>query len=469
MKVDFYTDTYKPEINGVVTAVEALRNGLVQSGNQVAVFAPLVPGYEDPLKGIFRISSVKVSRQFEQRMILPLPTKHFRNVFASKPDIVHVHSFGPLSILGALVAKSKKVPLVYTYHTFLPKYTHYFLSSKIMRPWMAKRYSRFLCNLSDWVVVPSEKIREELVSWGVEKPISVIANGVDLTRLNVDTSVVRERYVPGSNKVLLYVGRVTKEKNLEFLLRTFKGIKKQSQQASLVIVGEGNYLDKLKKKYAGRGVVFTGAIEHEKVAGIYVIADVFVMSSRSETYCYSLVEALGFSLPVVALADNVFGDKIINGYNGYMVKNEKEFAQRVCELLEDREKAAALGKNSLKIARENFDVKSSVGKHIALYKNVIRHHNKSKKDFTREEEIAGKGLKGLATGGDGGFSFRAPVFVSLVVVAALTFLFVNKPSDIKAYGGQIVSKVKSSEVATRSADVVRDLADRVEEKLGRTN
>ena len=138
MKVDIYTDTYKPEINGVVTQVESLKKNLEVKKHLVNIFTTSVPHYHDIEKNVHRIHSLKVVKSIEQR--LALPSKNLISAFRSRPDVIHGHTPGPMGAFGLMYSKLIGVPYVFTYHTLLTEYTHYIFNGKLIRPKLAKNW-----------------------------------------------------------------------------------------------------------------------------------------------------------------------------------------------------------------------------------------------------------------------------------------------------------------------------------------
>lgn len=373
MKIDFYTDTFTPEVNGVITEINTLIEGFRNTGNSVNIFAPNVPDYKDKDKSVFRISSLKVINQIEQRMALPWPNQDFRSSIKSNPDIIHAHTPGPLGALGLQLSKIRKKPYIFTYHTLLTEYTHYLFGGKVIKPWMAKRFSRYYCNLTDWVIAPSSKVERDLREWGVTKPISVVPNGVDLSKFTGDPGyLVKQGFVRKDDLVLLYVGRIAKEKNLEFLLKVFPKIKSLCPKAKLVIVGGGAYLDTLKKKAGSLkdSVVFTGLIPPEEVENAYAGGHIFLFSSSSEVHPFSIVEALASGLPIVALEDEALAEMVFPGRNGFLTKNANDFAKSVHQVVKNN-LFEGFGKESKKIAWESFSSESTIKRHLEIYQQAI--------------------------------------------------------------------------------------------------
>lgn len=391
MKIDIYTDTYNPEVNGVVTCINVLKKGIRERGNKVNIFAPKVPGYKDLEKGVYRISSMKVIDEIEQRMALPLPTRHFGRALLSTPNIIHAHSLGPLGTLGLILAKTRRVPFVFSYHMMIMEYVHYLFGGRILKPWILKRFVRFYCNLADWIIVPSTKLENELRSWGVKKPISVVPNGVDLSKFNGDGQyLIKRGYVKKGDRVLLYVGRIAKEKNLGFLIKLFPKIQKIYPKMKMVIVGDGPELGKLKKMVPAsqHSIVFTGLVMPSEIAEVYACGDIFVFSSKSEVHPYSILEALAGGLPIVVLKDDAHEKMIRDGYNGYICDSQDSFAEAICKIVNSGS-TEKFGENSKKIAKKHFSAEISLKNHFEVFNKVLQNHRRD------DEGLKGGGIFSL--------------------------------------------------------------------------
>src|SRR3989344_324486 len=193
MRIVFFTDTYWPQINGVSENIDTLKHELEKVGHVVYVVAPKTPGYQDENARVFRLSGVRIVKNPEQRMVIPIPQKDLRALFRHKFDLVHIHTLGTAGFLGLEVAQLKDIPSVVTYHTLLNRYSHYFMKGKIIRPKVAEIGSKIFCNLADLIIAPTKRVKEELLSYGVKKDVLVIPGGIDLNRFKkTESGFLRE-------------------------------------------------------------------------------------------------------------------------------------------------------------------------------------------------------------------------------------------------------------------------------------
>jgi len=248
---------------------------------------------------------------------------------------------------------------------------------------MVEVASRIFGNLCDTIVVPTKKVREELISYGVEKPIKVIPNGIDLNRFqNGDSKWLSSRFAfDPQAKIVLYVGRLGKEKSVDYLLRAFKKLQEiSSEKVLLVIVGDGVEKSRLKelakKLHIHQSVIFTGGIENAFLPHVYASADVFVFASKTETQGMVIVEAMASGLPVVTVYDDAYMDMVKDGINGFLVKGSpSKFAEYVDKILSDK----SLRKKFSQKAQEEvkkYAIDSIAEQLEILYKELIAKNSR---------------------------------------------------------------------------------------------
>ncbi len=343
MKIGFFTDSYLPMRDGVTTSVETCARALEQRGHEIYIIAPRQPGYKDKRKNIYRLTSIKFVNTPEVRWALQLPEKSLLQVFKIDFNIIHGHSGGGVTLIGLQIARAKGIPYVGTYHTLFSHYTHYFFNGKIIRPRMIELTSKFIGNLCDYLIAPTERVKKELISYGVTKPINVLPNGIDVENYkNVEKGFLRKKTkISHDKKILLYIGRLGKEKSVDFLIQTFKLIHEHHHNTALVIVGDGPEKQNLKNiaetLHLNGDVYFLGEIAHITIPKVYADADVFVFASQTETQGMVILEAFASGLPVVAVDDDVFKNVIESNKNGYLVKKDTgEFAKKVLHIITNK-------------------------------------------------------------------------------------------------------------------------------------
>lgn len=375
MKIGFFTDGYYPQINGVATTVQELKESLEDLNHNVYIVAPKFPKHKDKDSKIFRLKSFRLYRNPELRLSYMFPDKIFQKVFQIDFDIIHGFSGGSVPSLGLALAKLKKKPYVFTYNTRLNQYTHYFLGGKVLRPKAVEKVVELYCNVCDYVIAPADYVKDELLAFGVKKPIVVIPNGVDTNKFKPGKSnFLRNKLkLSSTDKIVLYVGRLAKEKSVDFLINSFSKVKEEG--VYLVLVGDGPERQSLEKLISKLGleqkVLLTGFVEHANLVDVYNSADLFVFASSTETQGMVIPEAMSSGLPILTIKDKVFAQFIEDSISGFMVdKKQTIFAQKLENILQDKDLRARISKHARQKSLE-FSLSEVAKKFENLYKQLV--------------------------------------------------------------------------------------------------
>lgn len=391
MKIAFFTDTYFPQLNGVTVSVDNFSKELQKKGHTVYIFAPKIRGYAGQNSNVYRVNSFKVvDSQPEIRVPILIPNRNLRQIFKLGFDIVHAHGNGPFSVLGYQTAIVKRIPFVLTFHTIQTKYAHYFLNGKIIRPRTIAAGLRIFASVCDGVVVPSNKMRKELIGYGIKKDIKILPSFIETSRFqrNEKGYLHKKLNIPETHKILLSVGRLGKEKSFDFLIEMFEYVVKNEPQTHLVIVGQGQEelnLRKLVKKLAlEKSVHFTGKLDNKVVPSSYSDADIFVFASSSETQGLTVLEAAASGLPLVVVDDPAFSNIALENRNALKSPlNQKIFALSVIRLLSQPEIRKKFGENSVKIVAENFQSGRLTEELLDYYEKIIQSRKNRKRIFRK--------------------------------------------------------------------------------------
>jgi 1,2-diacylglycerol 3-alpha-glucosyltransferase len=377
MKIGFFTDAYLPQVNGVATSLKELRNSLVARNHRVYIVASAYPKYKDICPDVLRLKSVKLWDNPELRLSYMFPDKIMKKVLKLDIDVIHGFSGGSTPSLGLTLAKIRRKPYVFTYNTRWNKYTHYILNGKIIRPKAVERMVRIYCNVCDQIVAPAAYVKEELISFGVRKPITVIPNGVNTAQFKPSKNdyLKRKLGLKKSDRIILCVTRIAKEKSIDFLIKTFTKFSEKFPNAYFVIAGDGsekkNLQELIDRLNINNKIIMLGLIPYEDVPQIYNGAEVFVFASQTETQGMVVLEAMSSGLPVLAVRDRVFEEVIESGKDGILVeKTEKDFNENLKKLLKDENLRSKIAKNARKKA-EKFSLDEIAKKFEVLYKGLI--------------------------------------------------------------------------------------------------
>lgn len=354
MKIAFFTDTYEPQINGVVTSINIFKKYLEKYGNKVSVFSPATPGFKTK-RNVFTFPSIEFSKYPGYRIAAPYKIR------VREFDVVHVHTPFSMGLAGIAAAKFYKKPVVGTFHTLIPEFTDYFIKTRRFKKLLRKiawRYSTWFYNMCDVVIAPSPEIKTLLKNHGIKK-IEVVPTGMEKPQ-KIEKAVLRKKYkFSGKDKIVLHVGRISKEKNISFIL---KSLKNKPDNWILIITSDGPYKKDLKKmvlRLGMKNVIFTGFISKEKLNGLYFLADVLVVASKSETQGIVVAEAAARALPVVSLDAPVIANFIRKNKAG-IVTREKNFLSSIKKTLE---------KNKL-VVMKGYTIEETTKNLINIYKSL---------------------------------------------------------------------------------------------------
>lgn len=302
LRVGLFTECYHPIQNGIVASIDALAGTLRDNGHDAVVITPEMPSYRDvPGDDVVRVPSLPLPTRTAYRLTVPyLP----RAIGAL--SIVHAHSPFVTGWLGVRAARRARVPLVFTYHTQLEAYAHYVPFESHATRSAATRLTRLFANGADAVIVPTLAMEARLRAMGVRARIEVVPSGIDraLFARGRRRRDVRARFgIDDTYKLVLSVGRLGREKNIELALHAFARL--DDFAARLVIVGDGAHRPVLERLAARLNIAtrttFAGEYSRDALPDVYASADAFVFTSSSETQGLVLVEALAAGTPVVAL------------------------------------------------------------------------------------------------------------------------------------------------------------------------
>jgi 1,2-diacylglycerol 3-alpha-glucosyltransferase len=362
MRILMVSDVYFPRVNGVSTSIRTFRRELLALGHHVTLIAPAYAGGSFEDADVIRVPSRGVPRDPEDRMMKRaylarlLPALRKDNY-----DVLHIHTPFVAHYAGLDLARQLNLPVVESYHTFFEEYLHHYVPL-VPRAWMrfaARRFTVAQCNAVDRIVSPSRAMQDALLKYGVRTAIEVLPTGLEANQfVSGNGARFRMRHgIDAKRPVLLYVGRVAHEKNIDFLLRSFRAVLAQLPQALLLIVGEGPALEHLQR-LAGEldianSVRFIGYLDRDtELLDCYSAGDLFVFASRTETQGLVLLEALAQGVPVLSTM-HMGTREVLHNTPGVQVAAEDviEFARLAVALLQDGNRRQELARHAPAAAR----------------------------------------------------------------------------------------------------------------------
>lgn len=342
MKVLITTDWYSPVVNGVVFSVVLLKRELERLGHEVRVVT-LSGSHRSYREGnVYYLGSVSAARIYPgARLRLGRSRRVLRELAEWRPDIIHSQcEFSTFRVAHALHRKLD-IPIVHTYHTVYEDYTHYVLPSRRMGRQVVSAFSRWVANRSACIIAPSGKVKALLESYGVTCRLEVIPTGIDLERFQGEpdpawrAETLDRLGVPEDRPILLYLGRLAKEKELERVLDALAAGGRRD--FTFLVVGDGPCRQALEERAAALPfhTVFTGMVPHDRVRDYYQLGDLFLTASTSETQGLTYFEALAAGVPVLCRRDLCVQGVVEDGVNGWQWEEQADLLACLDRFLED--------------------------------------------------------------------------------------------------------------------------------------
>ena len=392
MNIGLFTDSYFPEVSGLATSIKVLRQELKKRGHNVYIFTTTTPNDNSNLPGVFRLPSMPLIFLKSRRLGLFYTPKAAKGVKHLKLDIIHTQTEFSLGIFGKIMAKQMGIPVIHTCHTMYKDYFHYISKGKFKKLTnnFVKVVSRKLYNDCDAIVVPTLKVYDLLREYGVNKTMKVIPTGIELDRFlssNFSTeallSLKKGFGISEGDPVIVYVGRIAKEKSIEIIIQSMPKVLKKIPNAKLLIVGKNtadsdDFMDLVKQLKIEKSTIFGGEQEWDSIGKFYRLGDVFVSASLTETQGLTLIEAMASEIPVVARNDRNIEELIQDNRNGRIFYDAEELPGILIEILTNKELAGSYVTNA-KTTVEEYSSKQFGNRIENLYYKVLEVTVKAKK------------------------------------------------------------------------------------------
>lgn len=345
MKIGIFTDTYLPDINGVATSSHILRHALEKHGHEVLIVTSELPDdsdYKDE-ENVLRLPGIEMKKIYGYRISNIFSFKGMKEITNQGLDVIHIQTEFGIGIFGKIAAQILNLPVVYTYHTMYEDYTHYVAGGLTPLNTIVKKsienISRIYGDNCTELIVPSEKTKEALISYGLEKDAHIIPTGLILDAFdekNIDqekVAAIREQYQIKDEFVVTFLGRLAPEKSVELILEAGALLKQAGVHFKMMIVGKGPSLDDLKEEARRLKiedvVIFTGPVTSDQVPNYYHASDMFVSASITETQGLTFIEAQASGLVVLARHDKNLESVIVDGKNGFYFTDAKDLAEKI--------------------------------------------------------------------------------------------------------------------------------------------
>lgn len=390
-QIAFFTNTYLPFIGGVARSTSLYQKYLSRLGAQVIVYAPRYEGAEEDGDEVRRLPSIRNFYKSDFSLPIPVSFKPTIDFGEASFDIVHVHHPFLLGETGMHMARQYRIPLVFTYHTQYEMYTHYVPISDELAGKTIIRHTKEFCDYCDLVIAPTEDVKRVLLERGVNAQIEVLSTGIE-TELykGADRQAIRRSLnMKRGDLLLIHVGRLTKEKNLEYLMRANLRALTADSRLHFAIVGDGDFRPMLEQMATEAGepgsrVHFIGRLQGQELINAYSSADLFVFASKTETQGMVVAEAMAGGTPAIALDADGVRHLIRDQSNGLLLDStasDDDFAQGILHAVDNRDQLKGWSRAARKTA-QGMDMSVQAERLLQLYRSLKSMPNRRRKTQT---------------------------------------------------------------------------------------
>ena len=343
MRIAIFSETYLPDINGVVTHIKILTEGLQSLGHEVLIVTSDATSRKNFIeKGVLHCPAIKAKRIYNYSLSSPISLKRLRILKRFNPDVIHIHNEFGIGLSGAFIARFLKIPYVYTLHTMYDDYIHY-IAKKPFVPivtGVSHKYFKQLAKKATALTGPSVKVENYFKKCGLDKSVNVISNPVELDKfapekINSEISKnFREKYgFTDDMTVACFCGRLGKEKGIDTLLTFWSEKVSINDNLRLIIFGDGPEKEELenlaKELCVDNSVFFAGKIPHDELPIYLNSCQLYITASLSEMHSISMLEAMASGLPVLYINDESNQSQINDGVNGFIFSNANEMYSKI--------------------------------------------------------------------------------------------------------------------------------------------
>lgn len=397
MKILITTDWNLTDINGVAISVSNLYNELINMGHDVRILTLSKSIHSHKEDHIYYIKSIPFNVYPNVRISVLLFDELFDELVDWKPDVIHSQCEFFTYTYAKIIAKRSNAPIVHTYHTMYEDYSEYLRIKKEFGKYVVAFMSKARLRDATIVIAPTNKVRNKLKDYDITQDIKVIPSGIDLSKFNIEVTKedileFRNKYqIPESSKILLYLGRLGKEKNLIQLLDYFKQVVEDKDDIILLLVGGGPFQSEVEKEIKKLGlehkVKMTGMVKPSEVPMFYKYGDIFVSASQSETQGLTYIEAMSNGLPQVCKFDECLENVLIEGENGYFFESGIDFKEKILKILYNENLYEEMSTKALEKSK-HFSKEVFAHSVLNLYKlATTMHRNKPKIIDLKTDEI----------------------------------------------------------------------------------
>ena len=341
LRIAVVTETWPPEVNGVAMTLAKLVQGLSHRNHDVQLIRPRQTKTDSPMSDSsleeVLMRGMPIPRYPELKLGLPSKKTLVKTWTLRRPDVVHIATEGPLGWSALQAAKVLKLPVTSDFRTNFQSYSKHYGVGWLRKPIVA--YLRKFHNATACTMVPTRELMRTLSQNGFAN-LKVVSRGVDTKLFNIakrDTSLRSSWGATDDTKVLISVGRMAPEKNLDQVLKTYDALKSTGQAFKLVMVGDGPLKEQFQKRYPE--IIFPGMLSQTNLATYYASSDLFIFPSQTETFGNVTLEALASGIPVLAFDCAAARDWVQTGVNGWLIaeNNPEGFAAQAVTIFNSKD------------------------------------------------------------------------------------------------------------------------------------
>lgn len=388
MRIGIFTETYTPYISGLVTSEVMLKKALERLGHEVYVVTANLESFRyeyDEEEKILKIPGVPTGI-YDSRLTSIYPVRAVNKIKSWKLDVIHSQTEFAIGTFARLFAKQYNIPLVHTYHTLYEDYIHYITKGYFNKSGkkIVEYLTKFYCaTTATELIVPTNKIYKLFKEkYKFEKNINIIPTGIDVERFYKENNKKEEaeelKKTLGLTKkdfIILFVGRLAEEKNIEFLIESQKNLHQKHNNIKLLIVGDGPDKEKYEEYAKSLGlddnVIFTGKVSWDDMPVYYQIATVFTSASKTETQGLTIIEAMASNVVPVCMRDEAFLSMVTEDLDGLFFETNEEYEKQMLRLYDNKEEREKLN-HQARIQADTYSSKYYAERVLEVYQRAIK-------------------------------------------------------------------------------------------------
>ena len=388
MRIGIFTETYTPYISGLVTSEVMLKHALEKQGHEVYVVTANIESFKyeyNEKERVLKIPGLPTGI-YDSRLTSIYPVRAVKKIKSWNLDVIHSQTEFAVGTFARIIAKQYNIPLVHTYHTMYEDYIHYVTKGYFQKSTkkLLEYFTKFYCDTTATeLIVPTTKTYKLFTEkYKFEKNIHIIPTGIEVDRFfeeNINKEEVqnlRKRLnLSKKDFVILFVGRLAEEKNVEFLIKSQKNLTKKYKNIKLIIVGDGPDKEKYEKLSDSLGlsenIIFTGKAAWGDMPYYYHISNVFATASKTETQGLTIIEAMASQVVPVCMRDEAFQSMVTEELNGLFFVTNEEYEKDIERLYQNPKELQRFDKQA-RIQAEHYSSKNYADRVLEVYQRAIK-------------------------------------------------------------------------------------------------